>query len=191
MLVGFSGLRGSGKDSAAAVLVEEYGYTRVALADAVRDLTAAINPYIFLNESEDGAQRLLRLDEVLRIWGWDRAKREIPEVRRLMQAVGTEGGRNLFGENFWINVLKGRTPDLFAPETKYVITDCRFTNEGEFVQSGGGTLIWIDRPGINPDGHASETTELRTIANYIITNDSDILEFKEDVRFSLFMLGVF
>lgn len=191
MLIAMAGLAGSGKDTAAAVLIEEYGYTKIALADAVRDLAYAINPITTVRPATHS--RLVttgRLQDLIDSRGWDDCKRNIPEVRRLLQAVGTDGVRSLFGENFWINVLIARTPHLFAPQTKYVITDCRFKNEGDFVKSSGrGKLMWIERPGVVSDGHASESTELKGMADYIISNDTDLEDLKEDVRFAVFHCG--
>lgn len=177
MILGFSGFKGAGKDEAASVLVNEFGFTQVALADGVRSLVYAINPII------DGSFGLqYRLQDAVDEHGWDYCKRNIPEIRQLMQRTGTEGGRKLFGENFWIDQLIERVPDIFNPHTRYVITDCRFSNEGGFVQASGGTLIWIDRPGLESDGHASESDELRPTANSIILNDGTKEEYQTKVQ---------
>ncbi len=194
MLIAFSGFKTAGKDAAAAVLINEYGFKKIALADPVRDLAYAINPIIESGEDEfflRPATPTIRLRDLIDKFGWDYCKNEYPEVRRLMQAVGTEGGRNLFGENFWVDQLGNRVSDLNSDDSRYVLTDARFRNEGEFVQNNGGTLVWIDRPGLEPDGHASESGELREIADYIIRNDSTIEELQEDVRFMCFMRDVY
>lgn len=194
MLIAFAGLKGSGKDSAANVLIEEYGFTRVALADRVRDFTYAINPIvdveIFGASEWTNDHELVRLQDLVDRHGWDHCKRNYPEVRRLMQAVGTEGGRNLFGENFWIDQLKNKHADLFDEDTRYVLTDARFLNEGKFVQDNGGTLIWITRPGLVSDGHASESTELKEVADYFVSNVSTQEELEEDIRFFAFMKDI-
>jgi hypothetical protein len=107
-------------------------------------------------------------------FGWDTAKRRFPEIRRLLQRTGAEGIRNLFGEDAWIKVLYNRFPDLFSPTTRYVLTDCRFPNEAKFIKDNGGTICWIERPGIVSDGHASESTAMRDVVDVIIVNDSNI-----------------
>lgn len=193
MLIAFSGLKGSGKDTAAAVLVREYGFTKVALADPVRDLAYAINPIIVQNDYVPGTGVWIeeaRLADLVDDHGWDFCKRNIPEVRRTMQAVGTEGGRSMFGENVWVDILFKKHPDLFSTETRYVLTDCRFDNEGDFVQKHGGLLVWITRPGTVSDGHASETEELKEDADYYLTNDGLQAELEEDVRLLAFVHGI-
>lgn len=188
MLIAFSGLKGSGKDTAAEVLVNEYGFTRIAFADAVRETAIVINPIVWADPDETGAS--VRLSDVIEQFGWDFSKRTYGEVRRLLQIIGTEVGRMLFGENVWIDILKKRFPDINSPEVKYVITDCRFDNEVDFVHASGGDVCWINRPGLTSDGHSSENTEIQNKTDYTFNNDSDINEFKEDVRFFMFLKGV-
>lgn len=174
MLIAFSGLKESGKDTAANVLIEK-GFIKVAFADALRELLLAIDPLIPAKGHYD-----LRLSEVIEDVGWDKAKTTIPEVRQLMQRTGTEGIRQVFGADAWIDALYTRYPDLFAPDTKYVLTDCRFDNEADFIQGNGGYLCWIDRPGQISDGHASESTAPRNVADAIIVNNGSIeqLQYK-------------
>ncbi len=204
MLVAFSGFKTAGKDAAASVLINEYGFKKIALADPVRDLAYAIDPivevetdsYIDYGCCDDcGTSTVIETKEIrLRYlideYGWDYCKNAYPEVRRLMQAVGTEGGRALFGENFWVDQLAAKY-DFTNDDKRYVLTDARFLNEGRFVQNNGGTLIWIDRPGLGSDGHASESGELREIADYIITNDGPLADLQEDVRFMSFMRDIY
>ncbi len=186
MLIAFSGFKGSGKDTAANVLVEEYGFTKIAFADAVRQLALIIDPIITM---QDGTV-ITNLTTVIKGIGWDKAKRKIPEVRRLLQVIGTEGGRMLVGENVWIDILAERFPDIADSSSRYVITDCRFPNEADFVESKNGSVVWISRPGLVPDGHASESDEIRRWRNWEIINDSDIESFKQSVRDMMTKEGV-
>jgi hypothetical protein len=185
MLVAFSGLKGAGKDTAADVLVSEYGFTRVAFADAVREMALVIDPWI----PYAGEYNTLPLSELIADAGWDWAKREVPEVRRLLQVIGTEAGRMLFGENVWVELLQRRFPDLTDPDSLYVITDCRFDNEVDFVRNNGGCLIWIERPGLTSDGHASESTHISRLASIILHNRTDLDDFRQSVRVAMDHMG--
>lgn len=193
MLVAFSGLKGSGKDTAAAILTEEYGFTKIAFADAVREMALTINPYIpvksigFMWEWIDQLADHLPLADIIDEKGWDWAKREIPEVRRLLQVIGTEAGRMLLGENVWVDILAKKYPDISNTGSRYVITDCRFDNEVEFVRNHGGNLVWVERPGIVSDGHASESTHIKDLCSVIVHNDSTITEFQEDIRLMMYL----
>ncbi len=181
MLFAFSGLKGSGKDTAANVLVNEYGFTRIAFADAVRELALIVDPLILI-EDEWQPDQLMRLSKVVSEYGWDWAKRALPEVRRLLQVIGTEGGRMLVGENVWVDILAKRFPDIGSDEVRYVITDCRFDNEVEFVRNNGGKLVWINRPGLVSDGHASESEHIRELASVVVYNTQDLDTFENTIR---------
>lgn len=185
MLIAFSGYKGSGKDTAARVLTTEYGFTKVAFADPVREMALAIDPWI---QDPDGLW--WPLSEMITFVGWDVAKRDIPEVRRLLQKIGTEAVRNILGTDVWVDYLNSKFPDLFNDDTRYVITDCRFENECNFVRDSGGQIIWINRPGLTSDGHASESVVPLKHAVAELHNNETIEELEEDVRFFLFMRGI-
>lgn len=168
MIIGLNGEAGSGKDTCAAYLVENYGFTRYAFADAVREVALAIDPLVPMY---DGIQRL---SYVVNALGWDRAKREIPEVRRLLQVVGTNGGRMVLGENCWVDIIEARLQQELP--ARVILTDLRFGNEAEYVHRKSGHVVEIIRPG-NPyaiaKNHASE--QFTPDADYILHND-DTLE---------------
>ncbi len=132
-----------GKDSAAAALVE-LGYERVAFADTLREMLLALDPFI-------GTGR--RVSDVVSWHGWDAAKTGSAEIRRLLQRLGTEVGRNLIGENVWVDAAFAK----MKPGGKYVVTDVRFPNEAQAILDHGGYLYRIDRPGHEGvNAHSSE-----------------------------------
>jgi hypothetical protein len=184
MLIAMSGLKNSGKDTAASVLINEYGFTKVAFADALREALLILNPQIDLYGNS------LRLSQLITQFGWDKIKNDVPEVRRLMQVFGTEVGRQLLGENVWVDLLAKKYPDLKDCSTRYVITDCRFPNEAQFVYDHLGEICWIERPGVESDGHKSENRSMAKLATYFFTNDTTIQELEEDIRFLMHLKGV-
>lgn len=167
-VIGISGYARSGKDTAAEVL-KEYGYQRASFADAIRDALYQLNPLI---EDEPLADRVDRL-------GWEITKAN-PEVRKLLQRFGTEVGREMFGENFWVDYLFNNLPD----GSKIVITDCRYPNEAEAVQAIGGKMWRVKRDGVTAvNDHVSE----RALDDYefdmIIDNSKDIDTFAGLIHF--------
>ena len=46
MIVGITGYAQHGKDTAAQVLVTEFGFVRVGFADALKELALAVNPIV-------------------------------------------------------------------------------------------------------------------------------------------------
>lgn len=159
-IIGLCGYATAGKDTAAQTLIAD-GWTRVALADGVREAVRALNPIV---DDFDNIESLMRNGG-----GWDKAKHD-PEVRRLLQRMGTEAGRNIHGEDCWLKIAKRK---IDAAPNSVVITDVRFANEAEAIRSWGGKIIRIDRPGVGPiNGHASE--RLPFDSDCVIKNDDTI-----------------
>jgi hypothetical protein len=149
-VVGLVGYAGSGKDAAAKALVED-GWVRVAFADAVREAALAINPSI---SSVGPVVPRMPLRDLVEIAGWESAKSN-PEVRQLLQRLGTEAGRNIHGPDCWVNIARRK---IEATDANVVITDVRFPNEVEMVRQMGGKLIAIARPGVGPvNDHVSDS----------------------------------
>jgi hypothetical protein len=144
MLIGLMGYAGSGKDTVANELIAR-GWERRAFADALRSVALETNPIVTHIDH-------IRLSEVVSDIGWDRAKREYSEVRKLLQNLGM-GVRNHIGYDAWVDAaFKDR--DL---NRNLVITDVRFLNEAERVKAEGGFLVRVVRPGTEAvNGHVSE-----------------------------------
>ena len=156
-LVGLIGRARSGKDTAAAALVEERGFTRLAFADPLREIALALDPFVGSPAlpGDLAPFRGVRLSTAIDALGWERAKDTIPEVRRLLQRLGTEGGRAVLGENVWVDAAFAK---VTATDGPVVFTDVRFPNEADAIREAGGLLLRVVRPGVAPvAAHASET----------------------------------
>ena len=162
MLIGLTGPPGCGKDTAAAHLVKTHGFVRVAFADPIRQVALAIDPYV----------HFFRLSEVIDFLGWDRAKRQ-PEVRRLLQTIGTEAGRDIHGTDVWIDKTFSAITQLGADQP-VVITDVRFDNEARRLRTFGGRLVRIRRKTDNEDAvmaHRSETESATLWSHHYLPNN--------------------
>ncbi len=162
VLIGLSGYARSGKDTAAAALLER-GWERKAFADKLREFLYALDPAlrapvakIAPDLSIKSMQFLPSVRAVVDAMGWEKAK-GLPEVRALLQRCGTEAGRGVLGDDVWVNAV---LRDLTGPT---VITDVRFWNEAQRIHAAGGLVIRLSRPGVGParspggEVHASET----------------------------------
>jgi dephospho-CoA kinase len=170
--IAFVGPMGSGKTTAAEYLVKQ-GFTRVGFADAVKDIAAEV---------------MEAFDAALGFGGpvWDRDRinenKGTPGIRKLLQVVGTDIGRELYGDDVWINKLLSE----LDPDTSYVIDDVRFPNEAQALRESGFTIVRIDR---DPDDrthylasnygvekvaelleHPSERAQMDIIADWTISN---------------------
>lgn len=170
MIIGLTGYSGAGKDSAGAFLQREFQFHQVAFANKIRDLALNINPYLGHNDYGTSPYLAGMVDEL----GWERAKREIKEVREFLQKLG-EGARQTFGDTFWIDqVFK---PELFENNKDIVITDVRYENESNRISDLGGYIIRVVRSGHGPVN--DHITEKELAFDYSVTNvtgDHNVLE---------------
>jgi hypothetical protein len=168
MIIGLSGYAQSGKDSTAELLCLKYGYKRLAFADPMRQALLTINPQL---------DSITRVSDLVEDYGWDLAKRN-PEIRRLLQVLGTDFGRKMLGDDVWINIaLSG-----IKSEDKIVVSDVRFPNEAEAIKKLGGTVWRINRHNHTAvNGHTSERAMDNYMFNYVIYNDGTLAELSDEV----------
>lgn len=179
-LIGLTGMAGAGKDEAAKALVAA-GWSREAFADRMRTAILALDPIV--DYDVDGLDyghadiTPNRLSEIVQALGWDGAKRTYDEVRRLLQRFGTEAGREIHGENCWVDAL---LRDWNRAE-RLVVTDVRFPNEAEAIQRHNGLVVKILRPGLAPlpGGHASEAGIPDELVDAWILNDGTVSRLHE------------
>lgn len=196
-IIGLSGYARSGKDAAAKVLVEEFGFTRVAFADKLRDFLYALNPIVSYKgwkvkqkagqsrwrweDVESGPETFVTVQNVIDAYTWDGYKESEygPEIRRLLQRLGTEAGRQTLWDSIWVDAALTGHPD----DAKLVVTDCRFPNEAQAIKERGGRLWRISRPGVGPaNSHASETSLDDWEFDYRLRNNGDLNQLRQLVR---------
>lgn len=169
MIIGLTGYAQSGKDSVAKVLVEQYGFTRLAFADKIRDMLYEVNPLV-----KDG----FHLQNVVDAYGWDKAKLLFPEVRGLLQRLGVSA-RTQVDENIWVVAVMGQMID----ETDYVITDVRFKNEAKIIEQSQGKLWRVNRSGVKAvNSHISESELDEYKVDKVLSNDGTLEELESLVH---------
>lgn len=177
MLIAFAGQKRSGKDTAAKALIDS-GYTKTAFADGVRDSVATLDPIIGYWPGFG----LVRLSDTFDEGEDFESLKESPysdEVRLLLQHMGTEVGRQILGGDTWVNAAAHRIATTGG--NNWVITDCRFANEAEWVQSEGGLVIHLVRPDTDDPNpvHASEVIDFE--CDYTVVNHGTIEALHEGV----------
>jgi hypothetical protein len=172
MIIGLSGYARSGKDTVAGMLMGIHGYERVAFADTIRNLLFAMDPLVMHGDMP------FRLQDIVESKGWETAKTEYPEVRRLLQDLGV-GGRHLLDDSIWINsALKN-----FGHADKVVVTDVRFKNEAARIKNMGGQVWRINRINVGPaNDHISEIDLNDWAFDGVITNNSDMPNLIKQIR---------
>ena len=164
MIVGLSGLIGSGKTTAAKHLIEHHGFVRLRFAGPLKAMMAALG----LTEAET--------DGDLKHEPCDLLCGKTP--RYAMQTIGTEWGRELIGPDLWIRAWLASVDEL-PPNSRIVADDVRFPNEAEAIFGLGGKLIRITRRelGTAPpqNAHISELHQLPADTEILNNNSIDDL----------------
>lgn len=194
-ILALAGLIGSGKDTAAGLLIEHHHFVKMAFADTLKDACAAIFGWDrLLLDGGTAESRTWR--EMVDTW-WAR-RLGIPHLtpRWALQHIGTGVFREYFHQDIWIASLERR---LEASSSSVVITDCRFPNELGAIEAAGGATVRIyrgaDPPWLQlaqsdhqrlvneyPHVHASEYSSVGWDYHHYINNNSDIADLHAQLR---------
>jgi dephospho-CoA kinase len=149
-IIGLSGYAQSGKDTVANYLVNNYGFTKISFADPIRKALYLLNPKVRVADMS-GVSLAAAVDGL----GWENLKAESTDARELLQRMGTEVGREMFGKDFWVNqaIIKAREHE------KVVFADVRYENEVQAILEASGAVWRVSKPEIQAvNRHESETS---------------------------------
>ena len=161
MIIGLTGKKRSGKDTAAQALVAR-GYTQLSFAGPLKAMIRAL--LAWADYTPTHIDRMV--DGDLK----EHVALEDKTARYLMQSLGTEWGREHVSPGIWVNLCI----DKALRCQNAVISDVRFSNEAEAIRKAGGKIVRISRPGCElNDSHASEQVD-KIEPDFVIPNDGSI-----------------
>lgn len=134
MLIGISGKAGSGKTTAAEYLIKNYNFVEYSFSIPIKNMLCTMLDCDLMT-----LEKYKESNEILIETG--------TTLRKLLQTLGTDWGRNIINSNIWIYPAK-----KFIIENKnknIVISDVRFLNEIESIYNLDGRMIYIQRDNIN------------------------------------------
>jgi hypothetical protein len=179
MIIGLTGYKGVGKDTVAAYLMKEHSFERKAFADPLKQSVAAL--FGIQYSSIDQYKNM----DGMRVWMGHRVisrdNQEGMSFREFLQRYGTESHRDVFGENFWVDLTL--PVGGYYPGRAIVVTDVRFSNEAARIRDLGGTVVRIIRGNAAPfdqDHHRSEVQDFDW--DYILENNGTLRQLYDNVE---------
>lgn len=118
-IVILTGLKGSGKDEVAKILINKFGYKKLAFANLLKDTLASL-----LDWPRDGLEGTTPEQ---REWREKIDPKYGFSPRQALQKVGTELLRDQLYKNIWVDAVLRQIAK--SKHAKFVITDCRYANE--------------------------------------------------------------
>ena len=206
MIIGFVGLIGAGKDTAADYLVNFHGFRRDSFANTLKDAVANVFGWDrTLLEGRTKEAREWR--EQVDTWWAERLNMPKLTPRWVLQYWGTEVCRHGFHDDIWIASVENK---MRKTADNIVISDVRFPNEIKAIHNAGGLVIRVKRGedpawfeaaasfNKGPNGnatwalsknkleqlkiHASETSWVGGNIDYVINNDTTIDELFSSIK---------
>jgi hypothetical protein len=168
-LIGITGRKKSGKDTAARALITE-GYWPLRFAGGLKAMVACLLTYMGIEPAT--------IEKMI-----DGDLKEMPfpylegkSCRQIMQTLGTEWGRDCVGRDLWVHICMERAKSY----DKVVVTDVRFKNEEKAIREAGGKIVKIERPTLVRDDHPSEAID-KIHPDLIIMNTGTIKYLQEKI----------
>jgi len=175
-LIGISGLARSGKDTYASYL-KDYINSNNSLPEAVT--------YAFADPLKECASAMFGLP--LSVFYGGNEREDINEFwgispREMLQKLGTEGGREIFGYDLWTKraemEYKNNSDNIF------IVTDIRFESETDFIRNNNGLVIHIINNNIKTvvRKHESENGVMCKREDLIVFNNKTLSDLKDSAK---------
>lgn len=195
-IIGITGAKESGKDTAYLLLAKMAPYERRAFADPLREeiepillghapIPDDLPPQLFVwmmaqlleNDDLDG----MDLPPILF------QKPYTERMRKIQQWWGTEYRRQKYGDDYWLRKFEEYIDA--RPGKLWAVTDVRFPNEAECIRKNGGIVWRITNPKTDNrmDSHESERNINLIRPDVVIPNDDSLDVLSGRIRDALTM----
>lgn len=161
-LIGLTGLKRSGKDTVADMMIQQLmpkNVIKIGFADALKEEVA----------NAIGKNR-------------DFIEQNKANFRLILQGWGTDYRRNMCGTNYWINKLGVKLLKCDHSVHMVIVPDVRFLNEAKFITDAGGFVIGVTRDSLPVDFHASEQEQKLIVCRDTIPNNTHLIDLEMKVQ---------
>jgi len=172
-LVAFTGRKGSGKDTAARILVTHDEWTRINFGDVIKRVCGEIYGLTYGQMNDP----TLKETELVS-WPFNTPREIMQEVGQLWRDAHPE---------IWVWCWKNTVRRAFMedPDLKVVVTDLRYATEEKIIKCREAVVIRIKRPDLEDDEfspHESESYIDKIQVDFTIVNNGTIAELDSKVE---------
>lgn len=180
------GKKAAGKDTLALFLKDYLEDTQslkvelIGMSDPLLEALLVLNPFVV--EAISGAPK--RVLELYKELGEDyTALKEDPEVRRLLQTLGTDLVRNMIDDEAWVKIAERKVRENAEKGIFTILTGIRFPNELAIAEKvGGAYTVYVDRDSPE-DSSAQDSNKAHSSEHALSPGDFlEIIENKGDLE---------
>lgn len=146
-IIALCGPQQVGKTTAANSLVEHFDFVRVAFADPLYDMVAAL-----MRLPVHKVRELPKNEPMPSLAG--------RTLRHALQTLGTEWGRNDMSADIWVNAAIRKANSLTMRGVRVVMDDCRFLNEYDALRRAGARMVLLQRDELPEQINTSHGSEI-------------------------------
>jgi len=161
-ILGLIGPAGCGKDTIANLL-KNYGYERVASADAMKEdamryFDIELSDLEYYKNAQLGITAMTKMDESITVGKLS--------IRHFLQTYGMDM-RYRFGDDYWIDRSVSSKIEERGEDARIILTDVRFQNEIDYIKSRNGLVAYVK-------GRSKLKGEQKNHISESLANSSDI-----------------
>lgn len=142
-IIAINGTIGSGKNTFSNVF-EDNGYISLSFASVLKDVLSVL--FSWDREMLEGLtpeHRKIRDEQDIY---WSNKLETFISPRRMLQEIGTELFKNRFNSSIWIYTVDKKIDEYYKNgERNFIITDCRFFDEINYLKSIKATFFEIQK----------------------------------------------